>query len=141
MSGAVLLGFLWALVGMLLGYRWRSERAKSLHNDAPVPGPNSRRFGQVRLGGSQQRVQTMLGAYAAGAALVSVGFLIHTPWLLGPGAMLVNVGTIYRYLVVALDASTLDGPVVTRTASASRAGASRHPIRAFGRNLLGDVSG
>ena len=55
------------------GFRWRAERAKSPADHAPRPNLGDARFGQVRLGSSRQRLESMLLAYACGAVVVSVG--------------------------------------------------------------------
>jgi hypothetical protein len=137
MSGVVVLGLLWAAVGILLGFRWRDERAKSPSDHASQPALEGARFGQVRLGGSHQRIESMLLAYASGALAVAVGLVVGAPWLLGLGALLVNVGTIYRYLVVALDAAQLDSPVITRTPRARHRPAASPLLR---RVLIGDLA-
>jgi hypothetical protein len=137
MSGVVVLGLLWAVVGILLGFRWRAERAKSPTDHAPRPNLGDARFGQVRLGSSRQRVETMLLAYACGAVVVSLGLMARTAWLLGLGAVLVNVGTVFRYLVVALEPAQLDTPVIQRSARARERGPA---VPALRRVLIGDLA-
>jgi len=140
MSGVVVLGLLWAVVGILLGFRWRSERAKSPDDHAPRPNLVGARFGQVRLGSSRQRVETMLLAYASGAALVSLGLMARAAWLLGLGALLVNVGTVFRYLVVALDAAQLDEPVIQRSPRARHTRDRGPSAPILRRVLIGDLA-
>jgi len=134
------LGLLWAVVGILLGFRWRAERAASPDDRAEQPTMDGARFGQVRLGGSRQRFETMLLAYASGTTLVSLGLLSGVAWLLCLGVLLVNVGTVYRYLVVALDAGQLDEPIVPRPARPRRDRLAAHRAPRFGPPLLGDLA-
>ena len=103
----------------MLGLQWWRERAAAPAQEAPVDAARAR-FGQDIDDGSWRRRQAMRRAYAFGATLVSIGFLADAPGLLALGAAMVNLGTIYRYLVVALDHSALDTPLVVRSRRAAR---------------------
>jgi hypothetical protein len=59
-------------------------------------------------------------AYAAGTTLIAAGLLSGLAVVLAFGAAAVNLGTIYRYLVVALDLDTVDTPLVPRSQRAAR---------------------
>jgi hypothetical protein len=139
MSGLVVLGLAWAAVGVLLGQRWWSEREQPLaHHAARAAGDDRRvrevnRFGQLSESRADHRRQAMLGAYAAGTSLVGIGFLLDTALLLALGAAIVNLGTLYRYLVLLLDEAPRDEPVIARPAHRR----SRQPV--VTRILLGDA--
>jgi hypothetical protein len=115
MTAVVVLALLWAAVGALLLARWWSERG-------PDPSPRGRwevpagaRFGQAaRADGSRRRLQAMRLTYGVGTTVVALGFLTGWAGLLALGALLVNVGTIERYLAEVLDLGTLDRPMVPR---------------------------
>jgi hypothetical protein len=114
MTGGAVFGLVWAAVGLLLGIRWWSERARwQATSPSVAPAPDARaRFGGMIEDGSARRTAAMLLAYAAGATVVGVGLLVSTPALLGIGALLVNVGTIFRFLVLALDRAHLESPLL-----------------------------
>jgi hypothetical protein len=117
MSAVLVLALLWAAVGLVLLARWWSERG-------PDPSPRGRwevppgtRFGQAtRVDGPRRRLQAMRLAYGAGTTVVALGFLTGWAGLLALGALLVNVGTMQRYLVEVLDLEALDRPMVPRRA-------------------------
>jgi hypothetical protein len=119
MSPIVVLGLLWAAGGIALGLQWWRERGTAPSPQARADAAGTR-FGQGTDDGSWRRLQAMRRAYAFGAILVSIGFLVEAPALLALGAAMVNLGTIYRYLVVALDHSALDTPLVVRSRRAAR---------------------
>lgn len=119
MSPIVVLGLLWAAGGIALGRQWWRERATPPSPEGRADGARAR-FGQGTDDGSWRRLQAMRRAYAFGATIVSVGFLAGAPALLALGAAMVNLGTIYRYLVVALDHSAVDTPLVARSQRAAR---------------------
>ena len=56
--------------------------------------------------------QAMLLAYAAGAVATGLGIATGVAVVLALGAALLNLGTVYRVLVIALDHRHLDVPVV-----------------------------
>jgi hypothetical protein len=120
MSGVVVLGLLWAAVGILLGLRWWTERDQPLgHHVAREAQERARgraRFGQLAESRADHRRQAMLGAYAVGTSLVSAGFLLRAALPLALGAALVNLGTLYRYLVLLLDEAPATEPVLARPA-------------------------
>jgi len=115
MSAVVVLALLWAVVGALLLVRWWSERG-------PDPSPRGRwevapgtRFGQApRTDGSRRRFQAMRLTYGIGTTVVALGFLTGWAGLLAIGALLVNLGTLERYLAEVLDLDALDRPMVPR---------------------------
>jgi hypothetical protein len=116
MSGVGAFGLLWAVVGILLGFRWWREREAELGGTLRVAGPSP---GRVRFGGaiedgSGRRLQAMRLAYAGGMLATGTGLVSEVAVLLALGAALLNLGTIYRYLVVALDREALDSPVLAR---------------------------
>jgi hypothetical protein len=117
-SGVVLFGLAWAAVGILLGVQWWRERAAeaapTLVGGASVTGSERSRFGRAEEDGSPRRLQAMRLAYAAGMLSLSAGFLTGAAVPLALGAALVNLGTIYRYLVVALAHDRLDAPLIDR---------------------------
>ena len=77
-----------------------------------VDAPASHRFGRAWRDGSRRRLQAMRRAYRAGVAVVALGLLAGVPVLLAIGAALVNLGTVLRYLVVALDVDAADTPLL-----------------------------
>jgi hypothetical protein len=110
--GDVLLGLLWLSAGLLVGNRWRHGRA--LHQtarDHPATRADRVRFGTVAEDGSGRRRQAMLLAYAAGLTTTGAGMASGVAVVLALGAALLNLGTIYRVLVIALDHDHLDVPV------------------------------
>jgi hypothetical protein len=112
-SGDLLFGLAWMAVGLLVGSRWRDERARQRAVGAERAAPGSRvHFGAVAEDGSAKRRQAMLLAYAAGVVATGAGIALGTAVVLALGAALLNLGTIYRLLVIALDHDHLDVPVV-----------------------------
>ncbi len=108
MSGVVVLGLLWAAVGILLGLRWWSDRAQppahhAAREELAAEGAGPVRFGRLTESRADQRRQAMRLAYAAGTSLVAVGLFTEVPVVLALGAALVNLGTLYRHLVALLD--------------------------------------
>jgi hypothetical protein len=123
MSSLAALVLLWALAGILLGIRWwREQEAEEAVASGTVVAERTR-FGSVAEDGSPKRVQAMRAAYLVGAGCCLVGFATGTAVVLAFGASLVNLGTVYRYLVVALDHDLVDAPLIERP----------------GRYLLGDL--
>ena len=121
MSGLVLLGLLWAAVGIALAIRWWSERAQALGHhaarEAGHPTPTGRaRFGASTESRAEHRLQAMRLAYAVGTSLVAIGFLTEAALALAFGAALVNLGTVYRHLVRLVDDAPPDEPVLARPA-------------------------
>jgi hypothetical protein len=121
MSAVVALGLAWGAVGILLGSRWWTERAQPpAHHAARVDGGSERpgrvRFGQLSESRAEHRLQAMRLAYAVGAGLVALGFLIEAALPLALGVALVNLGTVYRHLVLLVDESPADEPVLARPA-------------------------
>jgi hypothetical protein len=121
MSSVVLLGLLWAAVGIVLAIRWWSERAQPLGHhaagDLEAPAPvGTARFGQLIESRAEHRLQAMRLAYAAGTCLVALGFLTEASLALAFGAALVNLGTIYRHLVRLVDEAPSEEPVLRRPA-------------------------
>jgi hypothetical protein len=116
MSGVGAFGLVWAVVGILLGFRWWREREADLGGTLAVVGPSRERvrFGGDIEDGSGRRLQAMRLAYAAGMLATGAGLVSEVAVLLALGAALLNLGTIYRYLVVALDREGLDSPVLPR---------------------------
>ena len=119
MSAVVVFGLLWVAAGVVVGLRWWSERGLGGARQAEVEGPANARFGQVREDGSRRRRLAMRRAYAVGAALVVVGLVTAVPVVLALGAAMVNLGTIYRYLVVVLDLEAVDTPLLVRSPGAA----------------------
>jgi hypothetical protein len=116
MSGVGVLGLLWAAVGIWWGSRWWRDRGPVPAPAAPALGRS--RFGRAAAGGAWRRRQAMRLAYAAGAASVAGGLLLGWAWILALGAALVNLGTLYRHLVLLLDeAPEPDGPLPARAPS------------------------
>ncbi len=117
MSGVAAFGLLWAVVGILLGFRWWREREAELGGTlrVAVPSPERLRFGGAIEDGSGRRLQAMRLAYAAGMLATGAGLLAEVAVLLALGAALLNLGTVYRYLVVALDREALDTPLLARS--------------------------
>jgi hypothetical protein len=111
-STAGALGILWLAAGVVLGLRWWNARGLEATGRSPLDLPSNARFGQARPDGSRRRLQAMRLAYAAGTMLVAAGLLTGLPVVLAFGAAAVNLGTIYRYLVVALDLDSVDTPLV-----------------------------
>lgn len=116
MSVLAVLGLLWAAVGGLLVVQWwrAHQVAVGRAGAAPETASSVPRFGTDAEDRSRQRTRSMLGAYAAGALCCAVGFPTRSDLLLAGGAMLFNVGTVYRYLVVALDHTDRDLPLFDR---------------------------
>ena len=114
MSGVVLFGLIWAAAGILLGIRWWREREADLRTagGVAITAGQQARFGGVIEDGSGRRLQAMRLAYAVGALATAVGMISRGPVALALGAALLNLGTIYRYLVVALDREGLDTPLL-----------------------------
>lgn len=114
MSGIGAFGLLWAASGILLGTLWWRERETEPSRAGGAQGASSQRyrFGAPLQDGSGRRLQAMRLAYAAGTLATGAGFLLGLGVLLALGAALVNLGTIYRYLVVALDQEALDTPLL-----------------------------
>ena len=136
MSGLVLLGLLWAAVGISLGIRWWSEREQPPAHHAARggidPGPAaSTRFGRLAESRAEHRRQAMRLAYAAGTSLVALGFLTRAALPLALGAALVNLGTVYRHLVLLVDEAPAEEPVLAHPAHRR----ARSPIVGV---LLGD---
>jgi uncharacterized membrane protein YphA (DoxX/SURF4 family) len=118
MSAVAALGLSWAVAGVLLLVRWWGERG-------PDPSPRGRwevpagtRFGQVREDGSPRRLQAMRLTYGIGTTLVAVGFLTRWAAVLALGALVVNLGTVQRYLAEVLDLDALEQPLLPRPRSA-----------------------
>jgi hypothetical protein len=121
MTGGVVFGLLWAAVGIVLGIRWRDERARWRTTAAvPAVATPRARFGADTQDGSIRRTAAMFLAYASGALIISVGVLTSTAVLLGVGAGLVNLGTVFRFLVLALDRAHLESPVIPSRAPRHR---------------------
>lgn len=113
MSGDVLFGLLWLAVGVLVGNRWWDERVRRpALGTHPATRGERVHFGTVAEDGSGRRRQAMLLAYAAGFAVTGGGIASGAAVVLALGAALLNLGTIYRVLVIALDHDHLDVPVV-----------------------------
>jgi hypothetical protein len=114
MSGVVLFGLIWAAAGVLLGMRWWREREADLRTagGSAVTAGQRVRFGGAIEDGSGRRLQAMRLAYAVGALATAVGLMSRVPVVLALGAALLNLGTLYRYLVVALDREALDTPLL-----------------------------
>ncbi len=141
MSGLVVLGLLWAAVGILLGIRWWSEREQAPgHHAAHDATAESgwARFGRGVESRSEDRLQVMRFAYACGTSLVAIGFLFQTAAPLAFGALFVNLGTIERYLVVLLDRDLAEEPALLRPERPAAHRRSRQPI--VTRVLLGDLA-
>jgi hypothetical protein len=139
MTGGAVFGLVWAAVGILLGSRWWTERARWRDTGTAQPtAPDGRpRFGRAAEDGSGRRSLAMLAAYAAGTLVVAVGLLTDTPGLLGVGALLVNLGTIFRFLVLALDSSQLESPVIPPKRRPARVPRSQPVLT---RVLIGDLA-
>lgn len=139
MTGGAVLGLLWAAVGTFLGFRWWNERARwqQAEQAHPVAADERPRFGRAAEDGSGRRNLAMLAAYAAGTLVVGAGLLTSTPGLLGLGALLVNLGTIFRFLVLALDGSQLESPVIPPKRRPARLARSQP---ALSRVLIGDLA-
>jgi hypothetical protein len=112
MSTGAVPAVLWLAAGIVLGLRWWGARGPDAARRTRLEVPVNARFGQLRDDGSRRRLQAMRLAYAAGATFVAVGLLTHVPVVLALGAAMVNLGTIYRYLVVALDLEAVDTPLL-----------------------------
>lgn len=112
MSDMAAFGLIWAVAGVLLGIRWQRERAAGVAEATGGHiGADRLRFGRHAEDGSLRRVQAMRTAYAAGALCCAAGFAGRIDVVLAFGAALVNLGTVYRYLVVALDRAHVDAPL------------------------------
>lgn len=121
MSGLAVLLLLWAGAGIVLALG-------SLRGPEPAPAPDAARFGRVAEDRSANRLHAMRLAYGVGAACCAVGAVAGLDVVLAFGASLLNLGTVYRYLVVAMDHTTVDAPVLVL------------PERSVSRRfLLGDV--
>jgi hypothetical protein len=114
MSAAMALGLLWAVAGVVLGLRWWQERDLAGAGRTAAEAPPTTRFGRARDDGSGRRLQAMRLAYAAGTTSVALGMFTGAAALLALGAAMVNLGTIFRYLVVALDLDGVDTPLFVR---------------------------
>jgi hypothetical protein len=112
-SGVVVFGLLWAVAGILLGFRWWRERAAdaAVATNRSATGGGRPRFGRIAEDRSPQRQQAMRLAYALGAWLVALGLVSGLAPALALGALSLNVGTAFRYLVVALDRDALHLPL------------------------------
>lgn len=124
MTGPLVFGVLWAAAGILLGSQWWRARPQSPSRAAGGPAGETSRFGSGATDRSSNRLQAMRLAYAVGAVAVAVGLLAELTLLLVVGAALINLGTVYRYLVLALDREGLHEPLLERS----------------GRGLLADVA-
>jgi hypothetical protein len=113
-SGVVVLGLLWAVAGILLGIRWWRERAaEAAAATHPAAAATERvRFGRAPEDRSPRRWQAMRLAYALGAWLVALGLVSGVVPALAIGTVALNLGTLFRYLVVALDREALDLPLL-----------------------------
>jgi hypothetical protein len=149
MSGVVALGLLWGAVGISLGIRWWTEREQASEHHAgregavlAATGASSTRFGRATESRAEHRRQAMLGAYAVGTSLVAIGFLLEATLPLALGAALVNLGTLYRYLVLLLDEALFAEPDVDRVAASEVVRPAhrraRQPI--VSRVLVGDLA-
>lgn len=111
MTGRTAFGVLWAAAAIFAATRWWRERPE------PAPGPGGSagatpgRFGIGAEDRSARRLQAMRLAYATGSAAVAGGLLTESLPLLGAGVVFLNLGTAFRYLVVALDHATLEDPL------------------------------
>jgi hypothetical protein len=114
MSGLVALMLLWAAAGILLGIRWWREQGAEQAAVAGAALAERARFGSVAEDGSAKRVHAMRAAYVVGATCCVVGFATGIAVVLAFGASLVNLGTVYRYLVVVLDHDLVDAPLIER---------------------------
>jgi hypothetical protein len=118
--GAVLFGVAWTAAGLLVGSRWRDERARERTvGTHPTTLGERARFGTGAVDGSAKRRQAMLLAYAAGLVVTGGGVVTGAAVVLALGAALLNLGTIYRVLLIALDHEHLDVPVVELHLSAA----------------------
>lgn len=102
MSSVGLLGLLWAVVGIWSGSHWWAERGTAAVPPRRTVPPRAR-FGTTSVGGPVRRRQAMRLAYAAGATTVGVGLVLGWAPVLALGAALLNLGTLYRALVLLLD--------------------------------------
>lgn len=105
---------LWAAAGILLGIRWWREQGAERAAVAGAALAERTRFGSVAEDFSLRRVQAMRAAYVVGATCCVVGFATGIAVVLAFGASLVNLGTVYRYLSVALDHAQVDEPLIDR---------------------------
>jgi hypothetical protein len=123
-SGVGVIGLLWAVAGILVGIRWWRERTAGVPfaaagaTRAAPPATVRVRFGQLAEDRSPQRWQAMRLAYAVGAWLVALGLATEVVPALALGAVALNLGTVFRYLVVALDREALDLPLLDLERSA-----------------------
>jgi hypothetical protein len=119
-SGIGVLGLLWAVAGILVGFRWWRGRtaAGPAATEARAATARRARFGQVAEDRSPQRWQAMRLAYALGAWLVALGLAADLVPALAAGAVALNLGTVFRYLVVAMDREALDLPLLDLERSA-----------------------
>lgn len=115
MTGLAALVLLWAAAGILLGIRWWREQGAEQASAAGAALVERTRFGTVAEDGSPKRVAAMRAAYVVGAACCLVGLATGIAVVLAFGASLVNLGTVYRYLVVALDHDLVDAPLIERS--------------------------
>ena len=110
------MALLWAAGGILLGIHWwraRPELQRAAADDGS--GEERGRFGSRAADRSVNRLQAMRLAYAVGAVSVASGLVAELEVLLGAGIVLLNLGTAYRYLIVALDREGLQVPLLERT--------------------------
>jgi hypothetical protein len=109
MSGVGVIGLLWALAGILLGNLWWRERAAGAFlateaGDLPTQGVH---FGCLLEDRGPRRLRAMRVAYALGAWLVALGIVTHLVLTLAVGAVALNLGTLFRYLLVVMDQRAL----------------------------------
>ncbi len=119
MSAVAVFGVLWVLAGILVGLRWWTERGAAASRATAGVGAANARFGQAREDGSLRRRLAMRRAYVVGAGLVVAGAVTQVAVVLALGAAMVNLGTMYRYLVVALDLHAVDTPLLIRAPEAA----------------------
>lgn len=101
-SGRMVLGVLWAAAAIPMGRAWWRGRGTLVPAVVEVPAADRSRFGTGAADRSADRAQIMRLSYADGSVAVAGGLLLDWTPLLAVGAVLLNVGTIYRYLVLAL---------------------------------------
>lgn len=127
MSSVGLLGLLWAVVGIWVGSRWWAERGSGPARAHREVRPRAR-FGTQSVGGPVRRRQAMRLAYAAGATTVGVGLVVGWAPVLALGAALVNLGTLYRTLVLLLDEWTGEESPEEVALAAARHLRGRRPV-------------
>jgi hypothetical protein len=113
-SGFSVLGLLWAVAGILLGTLWWRDRAAvaATATEAGEAATQRVHFGCLRVDRGPRRQQAMRLAYALGAWLVALGTVTDRVLPLAVGAAALNLGTLFRYLLVALDQQALDAPLL-----------------------------